>query len=122
MENQNDFINRTVLKLKRKYGKDELVAYLAKQLSEKDVEIGKLTSEVQHLTSEIEKVKIDNENNKEINKAAKIEARKTELFETLRNENKAVRLRNKQLTQTNNELVHKLCMLQKKYAKFGVND
>lgn len=116
MEKPNDFINRTVLKLNRKYGKDELVAYLAKQLSEKDVEIGKLTSELQHLNSELEKVKLDNENNKEINRAAKVEARKSELFETLRNETKAVRLRNKQLTQTNNELVHKLCMMQKKYA------
>ena len=44
--NKPDYIDRTILRLRREYGKDELVAALNKMISERDVEIGKLKAEM----------------------------------------------------------------------------
>lgn len=45
----NDFYEDVLVKLHRKYGKDELVLALKKQISEKDIEIGILKSEKDEL-------------------------------------------------------------------------
>jgi len=59
MGNKYDFVDNVLIKLKRKYGKDEVISALAKQLTDKDVEIGKLKSEIDYLNSELEEKKID---------------------------------------------------------------
>ena len=46
---EKDYIDRALIKLKRKYGKDELVATLSKQLSEAQTENGKLKSYIDEL-------------------------------------------------------------------------
>lgn len=111
---QPDYIERTILKLKRKYSKDELVAALLKKISEKDVEIGQLTSEVQHLQSELEKTISEKENNKEVNKVAKAIARKDELYIIQKNENTRLREEIKKVRQNNSELINKICLLKNK--------
>ena len=45
----NDYIDRILIKLKRKYGKDELVATLIKQIKEDQIKIGQLSSEIDYL-------------------------------------------------------------------------
>jgi len=71
-----DYIDRTLIKLKRKYGKDELVASLIKQIKEDQIKIGQLSSEIDYLRNELEVKKY----NLEINKVARIEIKKDELF------------------------------------------
>lgn len=51
-----DYVDSVLIKLKRKYYKDEVVAALYKKLSERDIEIGKLKSELQHKQHEIKKL------------------------------------------------------------------
>ena len=46
-----------LIKLRRKYSKDEVVSALFKKLSDKDLEIGKLLSEIDFLNSELKKQK-----------------------------------------------------------------
>ena len=41
----SDYIEKVVLRLKREYSKDELVAHLSKKLTEAEMEIGMLKSE-----------------------------------------------------------------------------
>jgi len=56
----SDFIKRTVIKLQRAYGKDELVAHLNKKISEKDIEIGALKAENKLLRKLVSKLRSDN--------------------------------------------------------------
>ena len=42
-----------LIKLRRKYSKDEVVSALFKKMSDKDLEIGKLLSEIDFLNSEL---------------------------------------------------------------------
>ena len=44
-----------LIKLRRKYSKDEVVSALYAKISEKDLEIGKLISEIDFLNSELKK-------------------------------------------------------------------
>ena len=46
-----------LIKLRRKYSKDEVVSALYAKISEKDLEIGKLLSEIDFLNSELKKQK-----------------------------------------------------------------
>jgi len=76
MNTEPDYIDRITLSLKRKHSKDELVASLIKIINEKDFEIGMLKSEVDHLTFELNKeIPI-----KDINKDAKVLARRDGLY------------------------------------------
>lgn len=46
---ENNYIKRSLLKLHRKYGKDELVLSLKKELKEKNLIINKLKGEVKKI-------------------------------------------------------------------------
>lgn len=46
-----------LLRLKRQYSQDEVVAWLAKELSERDIERGKQSSYIQELQEEVVKLK-----------------------------------------------------------------
>jgi DNA helicase TIP49 (TBP-interacting protein) len=73
-----DFIERTVIKLQRAYGKDELVAHLNKKISEKDIEIeakkNNLFTQVQAENKLLRKLvsKLRSDNRDLINKSIKI--------------------------------------------------
>ena len=98
------YIDRSLIKLHRKYGKDELVQSLEKQLSEKNVEIGQLKAEIDHLTNELTSKQIDKELNDEITR----ETRKEELYKNILDRNKALSKRNKELAKFRDELLSKL--------------
>ena len=78
MENkQDDFFDNILIKLKRKYSKDEVLSAVIKQNSEYEIEIGQLKSEIDFLVDshkkEISKLKADlkSEINIEIQKELK---------------------------------------------------
>lgn len=52
----SEYIDNVVVKLKRQYGKDELVAHMLKEQKEKDLEIGMLKSEVDELKYNLDRV------------------------------------------------------------------
>jgi len=118
---KKDYIDRTIIKLSRKYSKDELVAALNKQLSQKDAEIGKLNAEIDHLENneEILQKEITTLKNKlkiheGIREYAKIEARKEELYKLQVAENKKIRKELKELRMKYNDLFAKLIHLTHK--------
>lgn len=74
---ETKFIDNVLISLKRQYSKDEAVQMVFKKLSQANVYIGKLHSEIQYLQNELN----SKEENKEVNKLAKIEAKKNKLFE-----------------------------------------
>jgi hypothetical protein len=58
----SDYIDNVVLKLKRKYSKDELVARILKEQSQLQIEIGTLRSERDELQYKLDKfLKLDND-------------------------------------------------------------
>jgi hypothetical protein len=88
MEENNDFFDRALIKLNRKYGKDELVLSLKKEIKDKDIEIGSLKSEIDFLTDELSSKKQQLKLKKEIDKAASIELRKEKQYQQILTENK----------------------------------
>ena len=101
MKKENDYIDRTILKLRRQYGKEELVAALIKQLREKDVEIGKLNSEIDHLNAELQSDKEE----KEINKTARVQVRKDELYKLQKEKNREQLIEIRKLRKMRDDLI-----------------
>jgi len=100
---KEDYIERSLIKLKRQYSKDDLVAAFLKQISEKDIEIGKLSAEVDYLQNELQSDK----EQKKINMLAKVEARKEELYRIKVENNRKQREKIKQLRMLRNDLIAK---------------
>lgn len=115
-----DFYEEVLIKLKRRYGKDETVAALIKKLSEAEIENGKLKSEVEHLQYEVDnlqkELKIDR-TLKEINKAAKVAARKEELYMIKNKDFKEQQVRIRQLKYQRDDAMSKFNSLEKKYQE-----
>lgn len=106
MENkQDDFIDNVLIKLKRKYRKDEVLSAVIKENSELKVEIGQLKSEIDYLTEnhkkELSKLKSDLKN--EIN----IEVQKEFKDSKLRLENIEQKKTIKKLRETISDLINK---------------
>lgn len=101
MLTEQTYIDRTVIKLRRKYGKDELVATLSKQLSEKDVEIGKLNSEIAHLEHELN----DQNASKELIQQVREKVKREELYKNILSLNKQLTEQNKSLRKVRDELL-----------------
>lgn len=99
MKDKQDYIDRTLIKLRRQYSKDEVVSALNKQLTEKDILIGQLKYEI----DEMKHLLSLNDDQKEINKKARIEARKDSLYQEQLNKNKI--------------MGDRLCNLRKDYDK-----
>jgi len=110
MENKHDFYDRTLIRLKRQYEKDEVVAVLIKKLSEAETEIGKLSAEIDYLQNELQRDK----EQKEINRLAKVEARKEELYRIKVEDNRKQRTEIKKLTHIRNDLIGKCSALERK--------
>ena len=96
MNNKDKFIDRTILKLNRKYGKDELVACLNKQIKDKDFEIGQLKSEIDHLKHNLKNQEYKNE----ISKLVNIELSKDKMYIL---QNKKVKSQAKEIEKLNKE-------------------
>ena len=105
-----DYTDNVLIKLRRKYSKDETIAALSKKISELEIEKGKLSSEIEHLQYQNEK----DFDNKEIMKLAKIEARKEKLYLLKVNENKKMREENIALRKYRSELLNEVSVLKKK--------
>ena len=106
MENkQDDFIDNVLIKLKRKYKKDEVLSAVIKENSELKIEIGQLKSEIDYLTEnhkkELSKLKSDLKN--EIN----IEVQKQFKDSKLRLENIEQKKTIKKLRETISNLINK---------------
>jgi hypothetical protein len=99
-----NFYDRVLIKLNRKYGKDELVASLSKKLNEFETENIKLKSDIQTLLNELN---ADDEK-KEVIRLGRIEARKDELYLNKVEECKVLRKENRRLRENNKELITKL--------------
>ena len=120
-KSEGDFIDRTLIRLRREYGKDEVVSALSKQLSEKDIEIGQLKSEIEHLNHLLNQKEADREANREARK----EARKELLYKQQANKIKALENKNKSLMRTRDDLIARANGYEnqlKKYLKKDSND
>lgn len=95
------FMTGALCILELKYGREELVATLIKQVRQKDILIGMLKSEIDHFQAV-------SDNSNEINKQARIEVRKLEMYKQILQENKKLRKRIKQLRDDNRELICKI--------------
>ena len=89
MTKKTNFLDDTILRLRREYSKDEVVSALSKQISEKDIEIGKLKSYVDELeytiqlpkdkeTTEVKNKKIREQHI--VNREANIKARESRIY------------------------------------------
>lgn len=101
MKIKENYIDRTLVRLRRQYSKDEVVAGLNSKLKEKDIEIGKLLSEIDYLNNKLKN------GAKEINRLAKIEARKEELYQLKDSHVKCLRKEIKKLKTVIRDLVVK---------------
>jgi uncharacterized coiled-coil protein SlyX len=104
MKKQHDYCDRVLLKLRRKYHKDEVVAALNKALSQREIEVGKLKAEIDYLTSKLE----GSEKLKPSRQRAMDEAKKEELYQKLEEEKNSYKSQLANSKANNSELVTKL--------------
>ena len=102
----NIWEDNVLIRLKRKYSKDELVSGLIRQLSEKDVEIGKLKSEICELNYNLKN------DGRLITKELKSESRFIQMSKQI----KEINRKNVLLQKTNSDLVTKLIILKNKQS------
>ncbi len=107
IQEKQNYIDRTILRLRRQYDKDELVSALNKQIKEKDMEIGMLKSEIDELKHEL------NVDHNEAYKIAQIEIKKNNIFNAQKEQNKKLKAEVKRLRKTNKELIVKVIKLNK---------
>jgi hypothetical protein len=110
MNDKPEYIDRALVKLHREYGRDELVATLRKQLSEANIENGKLRSEVDRLEDELSKV-VDL---KEAHRQAKIEAKQTEFYKAWSAQNAKQLDEIRKLRRLRDDLMSKCAQLENK--------
>lgn len=100
---KKDYFDNVVLKLKRRYGKDELVSHLIKKLKEAEIEIGKLKSEIHHLEHELN----ISQEQREVKRIAKIEMKKNELYQKSKSKIKKQEEEIKELRKFRDRLISK---------------
>lgn len=97
----SDYIDNVVIKLKRKYSKDELVQSMIKKQSQLELENGMLKSEKDELEYELNQIKkMDSETKRDFHQTLYVKNTKKEL--------KALRELCKKLKKENQELWGKL--------------
>ncbi len=104
-----DFFDKTLIRLRREYGKDELVAALNKKLSEAEIEIGQLKAEIDFLQNELVLTKEE----RKITKRARVEIKKEELYKEIVKKNQTLEKKIRSLKQTRDVLVSKCFLLEK---------
>lgn len=116
------FEDDILLKLRRKYSKDETVALLNKEFAASQVEIGELKSEVAHLTHELKEreglLKAYNDLNKAIEeknkelKALRSEVKDSLLYKSQLITNQTLKQDLKRARETNMKLITELVKLK----------
>lgn len=114
MPENNDFIERTLIRLRREYSKDEVVSALSKQISEKDVEIGQLKSEIEHLNHLLRQ----KEDETALNREARKEAKKELLYKQQLNTIQALQNKNKDLIKVRDDLILRANSFEKQLKKY----
>ena len=104
-----DYIDNVLIKLSRKYSKDETVSALSKKLEISEIQNGKLISEIHYLEFKL-KENIDKDQE---NKLARIEARKTKIFQNSLSQNKKLNKQVSELRKLRGELFSKINKLEK---------
>lgn len=100
-----DYIDKVVVKLKRQYSKDELVAHLTKKQSELEVELGVVKSERDEAIDKLNKVlKLDNDTKSRIGQMA--------LYKNLKSEVRALRKKCNKAVREKHDLMAKVVQLQ----------
>lgn len=100
----SDYIDNVVLKLKRKYSKDELVASLNKKLSDAETEVGILKSERDEAIYNLNKVlKLDNE--------VKSRVGQLKIYQNMKSEVKTLREKCRKLELEKDKLFQKVVQL-----------
>ena len=107
---EKDFIERQLIKLNRKYGKDELVQTLKSKLSEKEIQIGILKDEIQYYKEELEKLK----RFKHLDEQTLKETKKEHLYNQQKQVNKALQKKLSLAKATQKELAIRLSKLENK--------
>jgi SMC interacting uncharacterized protein involved in chromosome segregation len=118
MKHKHDYFDNVLIKLKREYNMDELVASLIKQISEKDVLIGQLKSEIDELKYELGKYQLDTQEIKKLNKEARIGFRKDELVKGIKLENEKLLRMVRELRRVRDNLISKNVALTNKLNEF----
>mgnify|MGYP003494878890 FL=1 len=112
-----DFFDDVLIKLKREYQKDEILAAIIKKNSKLIVEIGKLKSEIQHLEYEIEtKKEIDEKEiveykkklTKEINKEIRLDNTIIQLKTHIKTQDKLIESLRKNISELIYQNIHKI--------------
>lgn len=102
-----DYIDKLVVKLKRKHSKDELVAHLVKKESELKKEIGILKSERDEAMYKLDKlVKLDNNTKSRIGQMI--------LYKKLKSENNALKAKCTKLAKEKDVFLQQLIQIQVK--------
>ena len=101
-----DYIDKTILRLRREYSKDEIVSALNKQISERDVTIGILKDTIDELRERIQDI------HKGFDKEALIEGRmkrlENQLIKQEKDKNKSLKAQIKLLKKEKDQLLTKL--------------
>lgn len=100
----SDYIQESIVRLKRKYGKDELVSSLIKKESDLQIEIGILKSEKDELQYLLNKYKKRASNKVEGNFC------NTDLYKSFREQIKDLKNKVKSLNTANSKLICKLAV------------
>lgn len=104
------YFDNVLIKLKRKYSKNETISALSKKLTEVEIELGKSIAYIQELEHEkqcFESYKLKNQNNE-------LEAKKDKLYIMRSEENSKLNSELKKIRKTNKELVNKIYLLENK--------
>lgn len=118
-----DYFDDVLIKLKRKYGKDETISALSKKLKDTEIELGKSIAYIHEL--EYEKLQITLNNNNWFEKYKKIkesldkldkEAKLDKLYIMRSKENSKLNSELKRVRKANNELVNKIYILENKIS------
>ena len=105
MKKKNNYIDNVMIKLKRKYHKDELVQAMIKNQSQLELEIGMLKSEKDELIHELNKIKkMDSETKRDFHQ--------TQYVKNTKKETKDLRELCKKLKKENQELLGKLAQVE----------
>lgn len=96
---KKDFIDNTLIRLKREYTKDEVVSALYKKLSERDIEIGGLKSHIDELeySLNLKESKQNVYNKSRIQNEASVLLRSNEIYNELKKDFDRIKEANNQL-------------------------
>lgn len=117
----SNYEDRTLLRLRRQYSKDETVAALSKKLSQKEIEIGVLKDTIESYKEEVQKIQKTNERQEKDNKALRTnlsalnrqvsylenDLKESDIYKRINNQIEQVKLQNQTLRLRLREEINK---------------